>query len=151
MNAAEFVTRLQKYFYRETPSSDFLATVRDYVERKNGSYLKQLLTLVINTCRFFPGVAEIREIQNRISVPAPLALSEPLPSDQEIKENLEIIAELKEKYQVTDNEKAGNLILGSLLGLDDKDKMAEVKRELERMKKVKADKSLYLVKPKKAV
>ena len=29
MNAQDFITRLRKYFFRETPTPDFLATIRD--------------------------------------------------------------------------------------------------------------------------
>ena len=106
MNAQDFITRLRKYFFRETPTPDFLATIRDYLDGRSEQYLRKLLELVINNCRWFPTQAELNELGKRIHIEVK-RLPEPELTEKERKEGLGILADclkglgLKRVNQIT--------------------------------------------------
>ncbi len=131
MNAQEFVSKLQQYFYRETPSPTFLATLRDYLKNRSGAHLNELLKLTINNCKFIPTVYDLRELENQMPEAKPLSLVEPPLTDAELAEAKELMKQLREKFPVEAcGIKAGSYIGGILADQENKIKLEQAKREL---------------------
>ncbi len=135
MNSKQFIIKLQAYFYRETPSPTFLATIRDYLKNRSEAHLNELLKLTIHHCKFIPTVYDLRELEKQMPEPAPLALVEPPLTNDELAETRRLISELREKYPVKDdNPRAGSYISEILEGTESKIKMEQAKRELRLVK-----------------
>ncbi len=139
MNSEQVIVKLQAYFYRETPSPTFLATVRDYLKNKTPAHLQALLKLTIHNCKFIPTVYDLRELEKQMPEPAPLTLVEPPLTNNELAETRRLINELRKKYPVEDdNPRAGGYISEILEGTQNKIKMEQAKRELRLVKVDKA-------------